>query len=81
MKKIEIIEWNLKPGPIKVEYYLTIIDTEKCAKSALSVLQSAVSDKNKRIPVDKSYPLQNAKDQLKLLELCGCKVKVVDVVS
>lgn len=79
MKKIEIVEWNLKPGPIKVDYHTTIIDTDKCSKYALSVLQAAVRDKNKRMKVDESINLQNAKEQMTLLEACGCKIKIVDV--
>lgn len=79
MKKIEILEWNLKKGPIKVNYYTTIIDTEKCANFALCIIKIAVDDKNKRIKVDDSVCLQNAKEQMMLLEACGCKIKIVDV--
>lgn len=81
MKKVEVVEWNIKQGPIKAAYHLTIVDPEKCATWALSVLKTAVDHKNKRLTTEQSYSLQNAKDQLKLLELCGCKVKIVDVVS
>lgn len=79
MKKIEVVEWNIKKGPIKADFSTVIIDPEKCAQWALSVLKSAVDDKNKRVKMEHSYSLQNAKEQLMLLELCGCKVKIFDV--